>query len=520
MINRTLTQVRKHKLVAVQIVFLIGISLVLRLAELGYSNFQGDELNALCRYTDFKSLPQFLVYLLGQQKGPVQYVLTCAYSLFDPSFSSELAIRLPFAIANLAALLCFFLLVRRLFSIQVAIYAGFLFAVNGIFIAFARIVQYQSFVIFGGVTALLSLVLALQYEKWRVPGLYLGFLLAAMALLAHFDAVFFLPPMAVLVMHGWWRFRNQPGFNRLRWHLIAALVLFSLLVLAFYIPYSLHLGPYQTNHWENRFAGESTNILQLYQFYNPGPMIWIGLCLVILGLARIRNTLSWQVILAWLLPPLLFMTLIFKDSRTHAYTYILPLLVIAGIGIEALIGWLARLSGEKTSRAAIGAVMAVFVILSYISYALYIDQNPEYPWYPKRVLGMQLEGGRLTGTFGFPYLRDWREIGEWFEALPQDEQPVVVTNEKFQFVTFYLPANVRNMYKYSEKKFPAEINAPNGIYILIVQGPQSWMNQLWGLSLSDWNQKFIPLKDFRNDNGEVVASVYFFTPEQIQQGFH
>jgi hypothetical protein len=520
MINRTLTQIRSHKLITSQIVLLLGVSLGLRLVELGYSNFQGDEILALCKYTDYKSVLQFLAYLLGQQKGPVQYAITCAYSLFDPAFSSELAIRLPFAIANLAALACFFLLVRRLFSLQTAIYASFLFAVNGIFIAFARIVQYQSFVLLGGVAALLCLSLALQYEKWRVPGLYLSFLLAAMALLAHFDAVFFLPPMAVLVLHGWWKFRRQPGFARLRLHGIAAAALFTFLVLAFYVPYSLHLGPYQTNHWENRFTGESTDILRLFLFYNPGPFLWIGLALVVLGLTRIRNTLSWQVTLAWLLPPLLFMTLIFKDSRTHAYTYILPMLVIAGIGIQALIGWLARLLGEKSSRAAIAVVLAVFMLLSYISYAIYIDPHPEYPWYPKRVLAMQFEGGRLTGTFGFPYLREWRQIGEWFQGLPQGDAPVVVTNEKSQFVTFYLPANVRNMYKYSEKGVPDEIKAPDGIYILIVQGSQSWMDQLWGLPLDAWQDKFVPRKDFVDGDGNVVASVYFLTPEQIEAEFH
>jgi 4-amino-4-deoxy-L-arabinose transferase-like glycosyltransferase len=520
MTNRILRQIRNHKLIAVQFLFLVAVSLVLRLAELGYSNFQGDELNALCRYTDFKSLLQFLAYLLGQQKGPVQYVLTCAYGFFDPTFSSELAVRLPFAIANLAALGGFFLLGSRLFDIQTAIYASFLFAVNGIFIAFARIVQYQSFVILGGVAALLSLALALENERWRVAGLYLSFLLAAMALLAHFDAVFFLPPMAVLILHGWWNLRNQPGFARLRWHLIAAVAIFTFLILMFYVPYSLHLGPYQTNHWENRFGGESTNILQLFQFYNPGPMLWIGLGLVLVGLTRVRNTMSWHVLLTWWLPPLIFMTLIFKDSRTHAYTYFLPMLIIAGIGIDALIRWLARLLGEKFSQVAIATVLAVFLVLSYIGYEVFVDQYPEYPWYPKRVLGMQLEGGRLTGTFGFPYLRNWREIGEWFEGLPQDEQPALVTNEKFQFVTFYLPSNVRNMYKYSDKKVPAEINAPNGIYMLIVQGPQSWMDQIWGLPLDAWHEKFVPLKDFTNAKGEVVASIYYFTPEQMENEFH
>src|SRR5215208_838110 len=147
MINRYFMELRNNKLITLQIVLLIGVSILLRLVDLGYSSLQGDEILALCRFSDYKTPGQLLAYLLGKQKGPVQYLITCALSIFDPTFSSELALRLPFAIANLLALACFFLLVYRLFTLQIAIYASFLLAANGIFIAFARIVQYQSFVI-------------------------------------------------------------------------------------------------------------------------------------------------------------------------------------------------------------------------------------------------------------------------------------------------------------------------------------------------------------------------------------
>jgi hypothetical protein len=76
------------------------------------------------------------------------------------------------------------------------------------------------------------------------------------------------------------------------------------------------------------------------------------------------------------------------------------------------------------------------------------------------------------------------------------------------------------MYKYSEKGVPDEIKAANGIYILIIQGSQSWMEQLWGLPLDAWHEKFVPLKDFVNKEGKVVASVYYLTAEQIQSEFH
>ena len=511
---------RTHKLITLQVLLLIGVSLLLRLVDLGYSNLQGDEILTLCKVTDHKSPYQLFAFLLRQAKGPVQYLITCAFSIFDPSFSSELALRLPFAIANLLALACFFLLVYRLFTPQAAIYSTFLLAANGIFIAFARIVQYQSFVILGGVLGILGLVLSLKHEKWKVAGLYVSSISAAMSLLAHFDAAFFMPPIMLLVVHWWLKFHNQPGFSRLRWHLIAAAALFAFLVLAFYAPYVLRLGPARLDYWENRFTGDSTNILKLFQFYNPGPVVWFCLGFVVLGFTRIRQSISWQVTLAWLLPPLVFMAVIFNDSRTHAYTYILPLLMIAGVGIDTLISWLQPVFRGRVNQIAQAAVLAIFLFFSYISYSIFIDHDPEYPWYPKPVLGMELDGGFVAGTFGFPYSREWREIGSWFQRLPDNEAVTLVTNEKRQITTFYLPPKVHNRHKYSLPEFPGEIDAPQGIYILIIHGPQNWVQHLWGLPLAEWHERFVSLQDFANEDGRIVASIYFLTPEQIETEFH
>lgn len=517
--NRLVTELRNDRFLALQLMLLIAVSLLLRLPGLGYSNFQGDEILTLCRFSDFESRGQFLGFLLEQRKGPVQFLITCAYSLVDPAFSSELALRLPFALANLLALACFFLLVRRLFTTRIAVYASFLFATNGIFVAFARIVQYQSFVLLGGVAGILALVLALQDERWKVAGLYLGFLAVAMSLLAHFDAASFLPPMAFLLLLWWRKYRRQPGFPRLAGHLIAAVAISVFLVLAFYVEYAQHLGPYQLRYWEDRFTGESTNIVRLFQFYNPGPVFWVSIVWVLLGLTRVRDTTGWQVGLAWALPPLVFMSLIFRDSRTHAYTYILPLFIVAGAGVDAMIDWVQRLLEARAAQIARAGVLAVFLLFSYIGYMLFVDHAPEYPWYPKRVLGMQLQGGNLTGTFGFPYSREWREIGRWFDELPKDQDVILATNEKRQFVAFYLPSSVRNRVQYSAPGFPPDVRAPHGLYILIVHGPQSWMTRFWNLPLDAWHERFVPLRDFVNEEGKIVASVYFLTQEQIAATF-
>jgi hypothetical protein len=132
---------------------------------------------------------------------------------------------------------------------------------------------------------------------------------------------------------------------------------------------------------------------------------------------------------------------------------------------------------------------------------------------------MEIDGGFVSGTFGFPYSREWREIGRWFGELPNDEEVMLVTNEKRQFVTFYLPSNVRNRIKYNTHEFPGDVDAPQGLYVLIVYEPQSWTYQFWGLTLGGWREEFLPLHEFVNDEGKVVASLYFLTQEQLKTEF-
>jgi len=516
MVSNLSMRLGRQKFISLQVGLLSVVAFALRMSELGYSDLQGDETKALCRISDFDSMSQFAKFLLGQRKGPIQFLVTCASGALDPTFSSELALRLPFAIANLAAVACFFMLVYRLFNINAAIYSSFLLATNGIFVAFGRIVQYQSFAILGGVAGILGLLMAVQDARWRVSGLYIGFTAAAIGLLAHFDGVFALPPMVLLVYQWLKRVRDLPEFARLRMHLMYSAGLFAILVLGFYVEYAFRLAPYQIEYWRARLEGNPTDTLRLFQFYNPGPIAGIYLASICLGLTRIRKSIAWQVVVAWLLPPLYFMEVLFKDSRTHTYTYLLPLLILAGLGFEAIVAWLHRQIPGGMVRIAQGVILGVFAYLSYSSYAILVDHHPEYPWHPKQVLNLRLAGGSLTGTFGFPYAREWREIAGWFASLPRPEI-TLATNEKTDIASFYLPSTVQ--YKYSSRRFPSDVEVVDGIYILIVQNPQSWMDELWGVPVSSWRDEFIPIRDFVNDEGRTVASVYFFSEEQIEAAF-
>ncbi|TFH37777.1 MAG: hypothetical protein E4G99_01580 [Anaerolineales bacterium] len=517
MFGRLLAAIRKDIFIAFQIALLFTVGFTLRFVNLGYSNLQGDEIRIICRPSNFNTIVQFLGYLLGQREGPAEYIITCGLGLIDPTFSSEFFVRLPFATANMIALLCLFILVWRLFNINVAIFAGFLFASNGIFVGQARFAQYQSIVQLGVTAGLMGLVLAIRDVRWRVSGLYLGFLAAAGALLSHFDGVFVLPPMALLVLHWWTKYKGLPEFPQLRKHLFAAVGLYSLLVFTFYIEYVNRLDTTRLSYWGTRFVSNPTDTLNFFTYFNPGLIPWIYLIAVILAFTRLRRSVGWQVILVWLIPPLVFMELIFKDSRASAYDYILPLILLAGLGFSTLLDWFRHRVQIRAIQTVQAGILILVLGFAFISFQLFVDHESEYPWQPKTVLGMEVTGGYLNGLFGVPYNRDWRAIGAWFERSAEKTQ-IVATNEKLIISQFYLPSSVK--YKYIYRDSLQERPVEEGIYILMVENPQSWMDQLWGWTSAQWSENLTPEHEFVNEEGTIVASLYFLTQGQIDAEFH
>lgn len=311
---------------------MIAATLWLRLANLGYSDFQGDEVKALCRLAPGQTLGDFL---LGQRKGPLQFLTTCATRLIDPDYSSELIVRLPFCIAGILAVFFFYRLVTLHFGQKTGLYAALLLATNGFFIAFSRIAQYQSFTILFTILTLYGLSLSLMDGKWRFWGLLLGAVSAAVCLLAHFDGGFVLFPAAYLLFLWFRMYKPQTTPNKLWGYLLIAAVIFTLLVGSFYIPYALKLSDYQTGYWEERITGATSDSLALFNLYNPTLVIFIYAVLVFLALFRVRREEKFLLLFLWLIPPLVFMELVMSDARTHFYTYLIPLTVFGGLGFSA-----------------------------------------------------------------------------------------------------------------------------------------------------------------------------------------
>ena len=71
---------------------LLIITMWLRLVNLGYSDYLGDEIKALAQLAPGQSLANFL---FQQRKGPVEFLVTYLIGLFHPSFTSRFFTRLP-----------------------------------------------------------------------------------------------------------------------------------------------------------------------------------------------------------------------------------------------------------------------------------------------------------------------------------------------------------------------------------------------------------------------------------------
>jgi hypothetical protein len=231
---------------AIVLVLFLGAAL-LRLPRLGYAEFHEDEAEALMLGVRLLQGEDYALFL--HRKGPAQMLLPVAFWLISDQITETLA-RFPFTLSSLLSVLTLFFIGRRWFGWQAGVVAGSLWTLNGYAIAFGRMVQYQALIFFLGPLAIYCFYLAWSSRRLRYQ--FLGVLLLATSLLAHFDALLLLPPALYL---GWLILRgetagseNHPkekkSLSSIPWQgrlsvAVVALSLFLGLLAAFYLPYML-----------------------------------------------------------------------------------------------------------------------------------------------------------------------------------------------------------------------------------------------------------------------------------------
>lgn len=225
-----------------------------RFANLGYAEFHGDESRAVLRAAGVIQGYEDVLFL--HKKGPAE-ILVPAMIFSLTGHLDETSARLPFAIANLAALFAVFLLGWRLVGPLAGWVAAFLLAFDGYLIAFARFVQYQSIVLLTSVLVVLILYRLVRQPKALAHYFTLAAILLATGLLAHYDAAIVAIPVAFLFVAFIWQ--QRPRWVTVGLALLPGLLVGTALLASFYVPFILH--PHfaaTTSYFSGRFDSDGT----------------------------------------------------------------------------------------------------------------------------------------------------------------------------------------------------------------------------------------------------------------------
>ena len=238
----------RWEMVALLLILTLGAGL--RLINLGYAEFHGDEARAVLRAAAVIQGYDDVLFL--HKKGPAEILLPTAIFASLGNLTEATA-RLPFAAANLTALATIYWLGRRLLGPVAGLAAALLLAVDGFYIGFARIVQYQSLVVLMSALTLLVLVRLWQEPRAVGRGLLLAAIFLATGLWAHYEAGLVAIPALFAIGVLW---RRAPRRDLLIGIGGAVLVGGALLAL-FYLPYLLHeqFGATYTYLVDRRIAG-------------------------------------------------------------------------------------------------------------------------------------------------------------------------------------------------------------------------------------------------------------------------
>ncbi len=514
-IKKTIQFVRKEY----DFVVLMSITIWLRLVNLGYSDYQGDEIKALFRPAEGQSVSDFL---LSQRKGPLQFVVTYLMKYPTHDYLNRFLLRLPFALAGVLAVLTFYKLVKLHFGKRIAFFAGLFMAINGFFIAFSRIVQYQSFVIWLSLEALYQLSLAKNKPQESRGYILKGLIAWAMSILFHYDGVFITPFVAYLFVEWCINYTKTQkltlGAILKFWALPAILSLGMLL--SFYVPFALHLSASTKKYWKGRINDMGVKISSsryLFSVYQPIYALHIYMILASLGIShtalqllkklkrkgfKIRGWLAdervrkYLALSLWLALPWVFMEGYVYVPGTHIYAYMIPGFIFIALGIGAIQDILEiTLSKIAFSQVIfwIGTGAVVVFLLAQVN-QIFVDHSKEYPWelekfwvwtFPQPVPMYHLS------LFGFPYYRHWDEITRFIENNNENIE-YYSTNEKKSIARYHI-----KLKKSTDKA---------GYYIYI-KHPQSFQNTVAKAKAYYWITNYAPIASFFKGS-DPIASIY------------
>ncbi|MFQ5576374.1 MAG: ArnT family glycosyltransferase [Anaerolineae bacterium] len=433
------------------------LALFVRAADLGYSEFQGDE--ALAMISAAETLEGHADALFLRGKGPAEVLLPAAvWRLAGPI--TEGAARLPFAVAGMMGIVTLYLLAAEFLSERAALYGAAILAAGGFSVGFSRIVQYQTLVLWMSALSLWGMWRAAQTgrKRWAfVSGLFLG-----VGLLAHYDAILVIPAL------GWLWLRTPAPLGRRATSGGLWLAGFTGSAGLFYLPYLLdpqfgRTGDYVGGRIGTGLQNNLSDFFRFYSFYSSfyylllaglllaAFLVWAigrwrwgrqGVSAVVAGLALAALALkpdaagngagivagllllaafaspalnlSLRTALLWFAGPFLGYNFLVATPLTHIYT-VLP-------GWALLAGWAAaQLRLHRTAALAIGG--ALLLLSTGYLWNAFVRHDVEF-WqdYPAGNLPLYVTpypDPPPTGFFGFAHKSGWKSVG----ALLNGEMP-------------------------------------------------------------------------------------------------
>ncbi|MDM9382705.1 glycosyltransferase family 39 protein [Chlorogloeopsis sp. ULAP01] len=484
----------------IPLLYLIIATFWLRLINIGYSNYQGDEIKALYRPQVGQSM---LDFLLTQRKGPIQFLVTYLMSFINPDYDNEFLLRLPFTVASIFAIYFFYKFVQIEFGQKIALYSTLFISLNGLFVAFARIVQYQSFVILFSVLALYLFSLSTKYNDWKIYGLYLGMLLWGLSILAHYDGIFIAPFVFYLVYRWYVNSRNNKQTIK---HLIYATTIFLASLSIFYIPFFLSISESTKEYWAERISKQSVSSTKTFMTYNPLFLIYIYAILGLIGIFRIKENFS---VVIWFLFPLISLETLVGNPGTHIYTYVIPFCIIMAFGLEEFHSFLKKRFFNPSKYISIFILSTIYISSFLFSHLLFIENKQEYPWENKNFLFLNFKKQSRQSLFGFPYYRHWEKVESYLASTKRNGY--FITNEKKSITRYYIPGNFKNL-----ELYPYDSNSTGEIYVIYIKNPQSGNKKILDKEQSYWEERYQPVKTFSN-HGRIVTTIYRFSGSEWEK---
>lgn len=504
------------------VISLFIMASALRFINLGYSDYQGDEIKALYNPREDNSVQFFL----EQRKGPMQFVFTAALKTLTQDYRNRALVRFPFALAGFGSVIIFYLVAQELFNGKIAFYSTTFFATNGFFIAFSRIVQYQSLVIFFG---LLAIYLVVRYCKYlRVRHIIWASLCLSLSLLSHYDGVFFIPIILGLLINKLLALKDRNSRITLLKQFSLSLLILLILTGLFYIPFVLNIAKSTTDYWAGRISGDvsskNSSSHYLFKVYQPIYAAQIYILLGMLGLiitffgavskllttppkgktGFIHNIITFGAshhrfsipvifsLLTWFLVPFIVMEVLIYVPGTHIYTYLLPVFLLMGLAMSHIEFSIGRYLKKIIPIFLLGTT-SLILFLSLQSYLVFIDHNPEYPWENKPFLLWTLPKPTPIfhlSIFGFPYYRHWEEIGDYIKEDRQAD---------------YYSSNERT----SISRHHIDITKDGDLagYYVLIHNPQTFTNYISSDRLLAWMPNHDPVRIYQN-GPRTVSKVY------------